>query len=90
MTVMFSATDSMALTWACGSSIMQLKFLADQSDLFTQGRDMHRMVLPLNSSNDNKRPVYIMWTPISLTTKHANVKHFVALMKKVNNFIHYI
>ena len=45
-------------------------------------KDMHRMVLPLNSSNDNKRPVYVMWTPISLTTKHADVKHFIALMKR--------
>ena len=53
-------------------------------------KDMHRMVLPLNSSNDNKCPVYVMWTPISLTMKHADVKHFVALMKKVNNFIRYI
>ena len=53
-------------------------------------KDMHRMVLPLNSSSDNKCPVYVMWTPISLTMKHANVKHFIALMKKVNNFIRYI
>ena len=25
-------------------------------------KDMHRMVLPLNSSNDNKHLVYVMWT----------------------------
>ena len=53
-------------------------------------KDMHRMVLPLNSSNDIKCPVYVMWTPISLTMKHADVKDFIALMRKVNNFIHYI
>ena len=53
-------------------------------------KDMNRVVLPLHSSTDKKHAVYIMWTPISLTMKHVNIKHFVALMKKVNTFIPYI
>ena len=47
-------------------------------------KDLNRIILPLDSCNDNKRPVYVMWTPMSTKDKHSKVKHFIALMQKVN------
>ena len=47
-------------------------------------KDLNRIILPLDSCNDNKRPAYIMWTPMSMKDKHSEVKHSVALMQKVN------
>ena len=43
-------------------------------------RDINRVVLPINSVHDNKRPVNIMWTPLSKDDAHCNVKHFIALL----------
>ena len=43
-------------------------------------KDINRVVLPINSLNDNKQPVHIMWTPLSRNDKHCDVKHFVALL----------
>ena len=47
-------------------------------------KDLNRIILPLDSCNDNKQPVYVMWTPMSTKDRHSEVKHFVALMQKVN------
>ena len=43
-------------------------------------KDLNRIILPLTSGHDLKRPVYIMWTPLSTDHAHSNVKHFVALL----------
>ena len=45
-------------------------------------RDLNRIVLPIKPGHDEKRPVYIMWTPLQLTDKPSEVKHFVALLVK--------
>ena len=45
-------------------------------------RDLNRIVLPIKAGHDEKRPVYIMWTPLQLTDKPSEVKHFVALLVK--------
>ena len=42
-------------------------------------RDLHRLILPINSGHDNKIPVHIMWTPLHLTSNHFDVKHFLTL-----------
>ena len=47
-------------------------------------KDLNRIILPLNLCNDNKRPAYVMWTPMSMNDNHSKVKHFIALMQKVN------
>ena len=44
--------------------------------------DLNRIVLPINPSHDQKRPVYIMWTPLSINDGPIVVKHFVALLVK--------
>ena len=43
-------------------------------------KDINRVVLPINPVHDIKRPVHIMWTPLSKSDKHHDVKHFVALL----------
>ena len=46
--------------------------------------DMNRIILPVDTSHDNKRPVHVMWTPLHANSKPHDVKHFVAAM--VHNF----
>ena len=46
-------------------------------------RDINRTVFPIESKNDMKTPVYVMWTPMRKNDNAWNVKHFVALLKKV-------
>ena len=44
--------------------------------------DLNRIVLPINPSHDQKRPVYIMWMPLTIDDGPSAVKHFVALLVK--------
>ena len=44
--------------------------------------DMNRMIRPSNSAFHNKKPIYIMWSPLSETSRASNVKHFVVLLEK--------
>ena len=43
-------------------------------------KDINRVVLPINPVHDIKQPVHIMWTPLSKSDKHHDMKHFVALL----------
>ena len=47
-------------------------------------RDLNRIMLPLSPIHDQKRPVHVMWTPLDKKKdKHCDVKHFVALLVKI-------
>ena len=43
--------------------------------------DMNRIIRPRNPAFHNKIPIYIMWSPLSKTSKAHNVKHFVVLFE---------
>ena len=41
---------------------------------------MNRMILPIDSTHDIKRPVYFMWSPLHETSEPHNVGHYVSIM----------
>ena len=43
--------------------------------------DMNRVFLTNNPAFHNMRPIYIMWTPISVLSKAFDVNHFVVLLE---------
>ena len=43
--------------------------------------DMNRVFLANNHAFHNMRPIYIMWTPVSVVSKAYDVNHFVVLLE---------
>ena len=44
-------------------------------------KHLHRVVLPMNTSYETRRPVAIMWSPLARENAKDQVKHFAALVK---------
>ena len=42
---------------------------------------MNRVFLTNNHAFHNMRPIYIMWTPVSVVSKTYDVNHFVVLLE---------
>ena len=49
--------------------------------------DLNRVIFPLDAVHDNKMPVSVMWSPLHRYDEHANVKHFVAVLKVNQKFV---
>ena len=43
--------------------------------------DFNRLIMPINTSLQKKKPLHIMWTPMH---PHGDIIHFVPLLKKQN------
>ena len=51
-------------------------------------KDMNRMMLPSNPILHMKVHFYIMWSPLTRTSKPHEVKHFVIILRKPRYIIH--
>ena len=41
----------------------------------------NRIILPVRAAHEQKQPVYVMWTPLTVNQKAYDVRHFVPLVK---------